>query len=84
MRLTVASACRCWRILAAAAVALTRPSAVAAEWVLKNFDSIADYNMVGEYYGSYEGGPRCKYDGDINRCWAPWCSESSGGCCWVP
>jgi hypothetical protein len=57
MRLTVTSACRCWRILAAAAAALTRPSAVAAEWVIMNFDSIADYNMVGDYYGSYEGGP---------------------------
>jgi hypothetical protein len=55
LHLSVASACF-WSMLAA--VALTRPSGVAAESVLLDFEGVGDYEEVGDYYGSYDGGPR--------------------------
>jgi hypothetical protein len=55
MRLALTPA-RFWWILAAA-VGLTRPAAVAAEWVLMNFEGVGDYASVDDYYGSYDGGP---------------------------
>jgi hypothetical protein len=55
MSLAFATTCCFWWILAA--VALTRPAAVAAEWVLLNFEGVGDYFSVDDYYGSYDGGP---------------------------